>query len=67
MEMLADDSKSRENDTKQRGVMLRRFVFPDVPVAHLVAQTRQSADDADKSGQSLFEAVIDARIFGREI
>ena len=51
----------------QRGVMLRRFVFPGVPFTHLVAESRQAADDADKSGQSLFQAVIDAQIFGREI
>ena len=35
----------------QSGVVRRRFILPNVAVTHLVAETRQPADNADKPGE----------------
>lgn len=47
----------------QGGMMRCGLVLPHMPIAHLVTEAGQSADNADESSESLFQVVADLRVF----
>ena len=48
----------------QHGVMRRRFILPDVPVTHFVAETGQAADNADEPAELLPKTIRNFGVLG---